>query len=129
MLQTNQANSDAAMAANNLTMTAYNNTVQRERDLLAWAWQSGENEREQANNVAIAKINADGKGSKLLETAAGKFIGVTSKQQISYSKGNNMTYDPRSIYQSYAQYGQNKKKQNTNTKKNTTTGLGSKLLW
>ena len=36
-----------------------------------------------------------------------------------------MTYDPRSIYQSYAQYGQNKK-QNTNTKKNTTTGLGSK---
>ena len=42
----NQANRDAAMAANNLTMTAYNNTVQRERDLLAWAWQSGENERE-----------------------------------------------------------------------------------
>lgn len=76
----NQANRDAAMAANNLTMTAYNNTVQRERDLLAWAWQSGENEREQANNVAIAKINADGKGSKLLETAAGSFLGkVTSK--------------------------------------------------
>ena len=68
------------MAANNLTMTAYNNTVQRERDLLAWAWQSGENEREQANNVAIAKINADGKGSKLLETAAGSFLGkITSK--------------------------------------------------
>tara|TARA_Y100001972_G_scaffold117009_1_gene155563 strand:+ start:11687 stop:13471 length:1785 start_codon:yes stop_codon:yes gene_type:complete len=76
----NQANRDAAMAANNLTMTAYNNTVQRERDLLAWAWQSGENEREQANNVAIAKINADGKGSKLLETAAGSFLGkITSK--------------------------------------------------
>jgi len=76
----NQANRDAAMAANNLTMTAYNNTVQRERDLLAWAWQSGENSREQANNVAIAKINADGKGSKLLETAAGSFVGkLTSK--------------------------------------------------
>ena len=33
-----------ALAANNLTMTMYNNVVQRERDLLAWAWQSGENE-------------------------------------------------------------------------------------
>ena len=32
------------------------------------------------------------------------------------------TYDPRSIYQSYAQYGRNKKKQSANTRK---TGLGS----
>ena len=76
----NQANRDAALAANNLTMTAYNNTIQRERDLLAWAWQSGENAAEQSNNIAIAKINANGKGSKILETAAGSFVGkLTSK--------------------------------------------------
>lgn len=36
------------------------------------------------------------------------------------------TYDPRSIYQSYAQYGRNKKKQSANKKKNT--GLGSSRM-
>ena len=76
----NQANRDAAMAANNLTMTAYNNTIQRERDLLAWAWQSGENAAERSNSLATAQINANGKGSQLLETAAGSFLGkLTSK--------------------------------------------------
>lgn len=76
----NQANRDAALASNNLTMTAYNNTVQRERDLLAWAWQSGENSAERANAIATAQINANGKGSQLLETATGSFLGkLTSK--------------------------------------------------
>ena len=76
----NQANRDAAMAANNLTMTAYNNAIQRERDLLAWAWQSGENAAERSNALATATINANGKGSQLLETAAGSFLGkLTSK--------------------------------------------------
>ncbi len=76
----NQANRDAALAANNLTMTAYNNSIQRERDLLAWAWQSGENAAERSNNIATATINANGKGANLLETAAGTFLGkITSK--------------------------------------------------
>jgi hypothetical protein len=38
----NQANRDAAIAANNFTTTGYNNAIQRERDTLAWAWQSAE---------------------------------------------------------------------------------------
>ena len=52
----NQANRDAALVANNLTMTAYNNIVQRDRDVLAWAWQSGENAAERDANIIIAKI-------------------------------------------------------------------------
>ena len=57
----NQANRDAALAANNLTMTAYNNVVQRERDVLAWAWQSAENAKELDGNIAVAKISASGR--------------------------------------------------------------------
>ena len=76
----NQANRDAALAANNLTMTAYNNTVQRERDLLAWAWKSADNAKERDKAIAVANIAADTEGAGLVETAAGSFLGkVTSK--------------------------------------------------
>ena len=55
----NQANRDEVLAANNLTMTAYNNVVQRERDLLAWAWQSAENQADRDGEVTVAKIAQD----------------------------------------------------------------------
>jgi hypothetical protein len=55
----NQANRDAALFANNLTMTAYNNIVQRDRDVLAWAWQSGENSAQRDANILIAKIQEE----------------------------------------------------------------------
>jgi hypothetical protein len=78
----NQANRDAALAANNLTMTAYNNIVQRERDTLAWAWQSGENAAQRDANIAVAKINAEASASAGgdtddvgLSAASGTFLG------------------------------------------------------
>lgn len=73
----NQANRDAALAANNLTMTAYNNVVQRERDVLAWAWQSAENAKELDGNIAVAKISASGgsNSKNFLSAAGGKFLG------------------------------------------------------
>lgn len=74
----NQANRDQALAANNLTMTAYNNVIQRERDTLAWAWQSAESAAERDANIAIAKIGANPKtsSSSFLSAAAGKFLGA-----------------------------------------------------
>ena len=76
----NQANRDAALAANNLTMTAYNNVIQRERDLLAWAWASADNAKERDKAIAVATISADGDGAGLVETAAGGFLGkITSR--------------------------------------------------
>ena len=71
----NQANRDAALVANNLTSTMYNNAIQRERDLLAWAWQSGESERDRITKLAEAQIDASGDANNLLETAAGSFVG------------------------------------------------------
>ena len=78
----NQANRDAAIAANNLTMTAYNNVVQRERDVMAWAWQSAENAKEIDGNIAIAKIQyADkSKSGSLLSAAGGKFLGAIAER-------------------------------------------------
>lgn len=75
----NQANRDEAMAANNLTSTAYNNIVQRERDILAWAWTSAENAAERDAKVMIAKIGAtDGEsssGGNMLSDVAAKLLG------------------------------------------------------
>jgi len=78
----NQANRDAALASNNLTMTAYNNMVQRERDILAWAWQSGENAAQRDASIAMSKIAAEAKASaggdtdsSGLSAASGKFLG------------------------------------------------------
>jgi hypothetical protein len=59
----NQANRDAAMVANNLTRAAYDEALQRERDILGWAWKSGENSAERDNNIATARISAAGDGS------------------------------------------------------------------
>ena len=74
----NQANRDSVLAANNLTMTAYNNIVQRERDLLAWAWQSAENQADRDGSVTIAKINAEaadsGDDTDNFSVASGKFL-------------------------------------------------------
>ena len=80
----NQANRDAAMAANNLTMTGYNNTIQRERDLLAWAWQSGENARERDKAIAVATISASGgeKSGNIVADAAGNLLGKIANKAI-----------------------------------------------
>ena len=59
----NQANRDAAMVANNLTRAAYDEALQRERDILGWAWKSGENAAERDNSIATARISAAGDGS------------------------------------------------------------------
>ena len=74
----NQANRDAAAAANNFTMTGYNNAIQRERDTLAWAWQSAENVKDIDAKIAVAKINegAEDDGSSALSAAAGTFMGA-----------------------------------------------------
>lgn len=71
----NQANRDAALVANNLTSTMYNNAIQRERDLLAWAWQSGESGKDRVTKILEAQIDANGESESVLENAAGSFIG------------------------------------------------------
>jgi hypothetical protein len=72
----NQANRDAAIAANNLTMTGYNNAIQRERDILAWAWEAGQNQKDRDKAIAVATIEAtDGESSgNLIADSAGNLL-------------------------------------------------------
>ena len=95
----NQANRDAAMAANNLTMTAYNNTVQRERDILAWAWQSGENQSERQNNIAVAKITG-GKDADAVSGTLGRIAGKLVDNAATYIFDSVVGFDPFSAVSS-----------------------------
>jgi hypothetical protein len=74
----NQANRDEAIAANNFTTTGYNNAIQRERDTLAWAWQSAENAADRDTKLAIERISsaAEDESGSLLSAAAGTFMGA-----------------------------------------------------
>lgn len=49
----NQANRDAAMSANNFTMTAYNNTMQLERDVISYAWRSAESQQDREMQIRL----------------------------------------------------------------------------
>ena len=55
----NQANRDAAVAENEFTMTAYNNVVQEERDLISYAFSASESVAERAVRLQIAAIQAE----------------------------------------------------------------------
>jgi len=88
----NQANRDAALVANNLTSTMYNNAIQRERDLLAWAWQSGESERDRITKIAEAQIDASGSSDTMLETAAGGFVGELMTGAAAYIIGKYLPF-------------------------------------
>jgi len=90
----NQANRDAALAANNLTSTMYNNAVQRERDLLAWAWQSGESAADRTTKLLQAQIEANGESQTLLENAAGDFVGELVKGATGIILGNIADFNP-----------------------------------
>ena len=84
----NQANRDAALVANNFTSTMYNNAIQRERDLLAWAWQSGESAADRTTKILEAQIEANGESQKLLENAAGNFVNQLVKGATDIILGN-----------------------------------------
>ena len=83
----NQANRDAAMASNQLTMTAYNNIIQQERDIMGWAWRSGENAAQRENAIVTAKIAAAGDGSggaSAFETGLGEFAAELFSKGLDY---------------------------------------------
>jgi hypothetical protein len=68
----NQANRDATLATNNMTMTTYNNMLQKERDLMTWAWTSAESAMDREASVMVAKIEAEGKAGADSNSISGK---------------------------------------------------------
>ena len=55
----NAANRDAAMAANNLTLTAYNNILQSTRDMISYAFKNSENDANRSLQLLIAEMQRD----------------------------------------------------------------------
>jgi len=55
----NQANRDEALRQNEMTTLGYNNTIQQYRDLMSYAWKSGDNDAQRAVSIAIAQMQAD----------------------------------------------------------------------
>ena len=67
----NEANRTDAMNASNMTLSAYNNLMQRERDFYSFAFTAGENALNRANELAMAKLGA----SAAAKAAKGEMIG------------------------------------------------------
>ena len=115
-------------------MTAYNNIIQRERDVLAWAWQSGENAAQRDANIAVAKIQAEASALLLVTLTLVVFLPhqvrsldrLLLTQQITYSESKKVKhtmpepgYNPNAV-SSY--YNPNK----TTRPKLRPKGLGSR---
>jgi hypothetical protein len=74
----NAANRDAAIVANNLTETTYNNVLQQERDALDYAWRSAESALNRENNLLVTEIQRDSAASTAKGNAAGTIAAVAA---------------------------------------------------
>ena len=75
----NAANRDAAISANGLTATAYNNLLLEQRDIMSYAFQTANNNADRATQLATANISADASITMAeLSSAADKAAGMAS---------------------------------------------------
>lgn len=74
----NQANRDAAIVANNLTETTYNNMLQQERDALDYAVRIADREDQQEHALTLEGISNDAAASAASGSAVGTVIATAS---------------------------------------------------
>ena len=74
----NQANRDAAVVANNLTETTYNNMLQQERDALDYAVRIADREDQQEHALTLEGISNDAAASAASGSAVGTVIATAS---------------------------------------------------
>lgn len=55
----NEANRLNAKTANEFTALGYNTTIQQYRDMMSYAWKTGDNDAQRATQLAIAQLQAD----------------------------------------------------------------------
>ena len=72
----NEANRIDAQAATGMTLAAYNNIMQTERDLYSFAFQSSENAAQRASAVALAQIAAKSANNAAMGEAVGALGGA-----------------------------------------------------
>ena len=75
----NQAIREGVMAKNNLTMQAYANMIQAERDILDYAWRSTESLLQRESAITVAELNNKAQADTVKGTAMGALTATASK--------------------------------------------------
>jgi hypothetical protein len=83
----NAANRDAAVVANNLTETTYNNMLQQERDALDYAWRSAESALDKENSLVLAGMQTDSAAATAKGNAAGSIAAVATNYLLQKTFG------------------------------------------
>ena len=71
----NEANRLEAQAATQMTMAAYNNMMQRERDFYSFAFTSAENKKDRANQLLLAQFQIDAAQDGAMGEVVGGLLG------------------------------------------------------
>jgi len=79
---TNAANTLNAQLSQNMTLAEYNNETQLYRDTVSFAWQSGQNELDRVNKLAVAQTSAAATTSAAKTTSNGNMISTIAKAAI-----------------------------------------------
>lgn len=97
----NAANRDAAMATNNLTLTAYNNILQTTRDMISYSFKNSENDANRSLQLLIAEMQRDvdlATAQASVDTARGsgwgKFLGEIGSSYIASSSWGTSWLNP-----------------------------------
>lgn len=83
----NTANRDAAIVANNLSETTYNNMLQQERDAMDYAWRSAESALTRENNLVLQGMQTDSAASTAKGNAAGSIAAVATNYLLQKTFG------------------------------------------
>jgi len=80
----NAANRDATMVANGYTETAYNNILQKERDIMDYVWRSADNELARENAYTIAAMQTQAQVDQASGSAVGKLFNTVVETYMKY---------------------------------------------
>jgi hypothetical protein len=76
---TNAANTLNAQLSQNMTLAEYNNETQLYRDSVSFAWQSGQNDADRANKLAVAQTSASATTSAAKTSATSSLLNTGAK--------------------------------------------------
>jgi len=76
---TNAANTLNAQLSQNMTLAEYNNETQLYRDTVSFAWQSGQNDLDRANKIAVSEISASAGAKTANATAKNDLLKTAAK--------------------------------------------------
>ena len=90
---TNAANTLNAQLSQNMTLAEYNNETQLYRDTVSFAWQSGQNDLDRANKIAVSEISASAGAKTANATAKNDLLKTAAKAAAFFSFNSGKQYE------------------------------------